>query len=532
MDIGAVTNKNIPMEWYDRFWMHSILVDQSPEMVVKKCAQIGMSTVEIFKALHTCLHRTINCIYTLPTDGDVKEFVPSKVNPIMSLNHIPLIGKSNVGQKIIGAGDEKSFLFFKGSFMERAGIMIDADYLVMDELDHCDQGTLQTFKSRIEDSPMAWLHRFSTPSAPNKRIDKEFKLGDQMHWFIKCPKCNNEWYMDWPQSEGFYIDRERKVFACAKCNAEVTDDTRRNGRWVNKWDSEGRIRSYWVSGLMKVTHRSCADLLRKEAESQAGYFYNYILGKTYSGSDANISEGMISACLSDARPEAKDMAMGVDIGGHRHHYIVGNADGIFEIGIIPFDVNDTDRGMGRVAAKMREYDIRTLVIDGNPCTNESQELAKEFPYRIYLNYFKPQEKEPVPFYYDDTVTDRYVTISDRHRVLSWTIADFQKGKIKLFFSGDIPEFTDYCNHWKNLSQQIIVKADGTEKQEWTSDGDPDHYALATVYFRMAVNRFENFIDWDEPVKTTAAATVEPDFDPEAVIMAEKVEDYDWYYGPN
>ena len=93
----------------------------------------------------------------------------------------------------------------------------------------------------------------------------------------------------------------------------------------------------------------------------------------------------------------------------------------------------------------------------------------------------------------------------------------------------------YSSSGVSFGEKVTSRRPGTastEKQEWTSDGDPDHYALATVYFRMAVNRFENFIDWDEPVKTTAAATVEPDFDPEAVIMAEKVEDYDWYYGPN
>jgi hypothetical protein len=75
--IHAVTNKRSPMVWEDRLWLHQILVDESREQVVKKCAQIGMSTIEIFKTLHACIHRIINAIYTLPTDSDVNEFVSS-----------------------------------------------------------------------------------------------------------------------------------------------------------------------------------------------------------------------------------------------------------------------------------------------------------------------------------------------------------------------------------------------------------------------------------------------------------------------
>ncbi len=530
LDTEAVTNKGVPMEWYDRFWMTSILTDMSPELVVKKCAQIGMSTVEIFKSLHACVHRTVNAIYTLPTDSDVNEFVSSKVNPIMRLNHIPTGGKDSIGEKIIGAGDRKSFLFFKGSFMERAGIMIDADYLVMDELDHCDQKTLETYKSRIEDSDMAWLHRFSTPSAPNKRIDREWKAGDMNYWFVTCPNCGNEWFMDWPESEGMYVDYERSIFACKKCEGEITDAARRGGRWVNKWSSEGKPRSYWVSGLMKVTHRSCADLIRKEKESQPWYFYNYVLGKTYAGSDVQITEGMITKNLSFERPKAENMSMGVDVGGHEHYYVIGNPKGIYEIGVIQYSESDTDKGYNRIYAKMKDYDVKTCVIDGNPCTNESQDFAKTFPYKVYLSYFKPQEQAPSPYYFDDSVQDKYVVIADRHRSLSWVIGEFQKGNIALFLDAHDPNMERYTGQWKNLYQQTVIKPDGTEKQEWTADDDPDHFALATTYYKIAVGRYQEWEQTAEPYNTTKIDEGDP---LDGILRTEKsVDDYDWYYGPN
>ncbi len=533
MTIGAVTNKGRPMEWYDRLFQHQILVDMSPEIVVKKCAQIGMTTLEIFKVLHACVHRTINAIYTLPTDSDVNEIVSSKVNQIMRLNHIPTDGKDSIGQKIIGEGLEKSFLFFKGSFMERAGIAIDADYLVMDELDHCDQKTLETYKSRIEDSEMAWLHRFSTPSAPHKRIDREWDGSDQHHWFVKCPSCGNEWFMDWPESEGMYVDRERKIFACKHCHGEITDAARRSGRWVNKWSMDGRPRGYWVSGLMKVTRRSCADLLIKEASSQPWFFANYILGKTYSGADVTITEGLITALLSNLRPKATDMCMGVDVGGHEHHYVIGNDAGDQQIGVIPYGAADKDKGYNRLYALMNEYDIKTCVIDGNPCTNESQEFAKAFPYKVYLSYFRPQDQAPEPFYFDDSVNDKYVVIADRHRVLSAVIADMSKAKFQLFLDHNDKWLQTYINHWKNLYQQTIIKPDGTEKQEWTSDDDPDHFALAQCYQRMAVGRYKQ---WEPVLEPYDTDKIEAEMSsPKAGWTPEYAErnngDYDWYYGP-
>jgi hypothetical protein len=528
MAIGAVTNKGKPMEFADRFWLHDILVDTSRELAIKKAAQIGMSTIEIFKVLHACVHRTINAIYTLPTDSDVNEFVSSKVNPIMQYNNIVTHGKDSIGEKIIGHGEEKSFLFFKGSFMERAGIMIDADYLCLDELDHCDQKTLQTYESRLEASDMAWLHTFSTPSAPNKRIDRKFHAGDEMHWFVTCPKCGYEWFMDWPGN----VCRERKVFMCEKCEGEITDNARRLGRWVNKWDPTDRPRSYWVSGMMP-TWRTAKDLLKKEAENEPWYFYNYVLGKTYAGGGVAISEGLISANLSSLRPKAEDMCMGVDVGGHEHHYIIGNDKGEFEIGTIPYSESDDDKGYNRLYAKMKEYDIKTCVIDGNPCTNESQDFAKAFPYKVYLSYFRPQDQAPAPYYFDDSIQDKYVVIVDRHRVLSSVIAELQRGKFGLFFEATDPNFNSYLKHWTALYQQTVIKPDGTEKQEWTADGDPDHFALATAYYRVAVGRYKEWAPVNSAYDTTKQDEVAAPQTSGGLIFAEKVNDeYDWYYGPD
>jgi len=516
--MGAVQNKGKAMEWRDRLWMTDILADNYPEQVIRKAAQIGMSTAEIFRVLHQSVHHITNTIYILPHYDAVKQFVSSKVDPIMEYNSIPTHGKNSIEEKIIGGGREKSFLFFKGSWTEREAIMIDADYLVFDEKDHCDQGVLEIYESRIKASEYGWMHKFSTPTAPNKRIDRDFQASDQHHWFVKCPSCGDRWYLDWPDS----VDYDREIYVCQKCLNEITDNARRAGEWVNKWDKGNRPRGYWVSQLM-APWIPASDLITEEKKVGKQYFTNYCIGKGYAGSDVTISEGLISACLSSERPEKADMCLGVDVGGSAHHWVIGNDRGIYEIGVANYTETDGDKGYNRLAAKMTEYDVKTCVIDGNPRTNESREFAEAFPYRIFLSYFKPQDRQPAPFYY---VEDEFNIIADRHRVLSAVIKEFANGKIQLFIEPTDEDYDTFTKQWSALYLKTETMPDGTEKQTWDNGGDPDHFALATAYMRCAVGRYKA---WEE-VNETSLTEDRQEPKVGALIFGEKEDGYDWYYG--
>ena len=521
--MGAVQNKNKPMEWRDRYWMLDIINDTYPEQVVRKAAQIGMSTCEIFRVLHEATHRVINVIYILPHYDAVKQFVSSKVDPIMEYNSIPTSGKNSLEEKIIGDGREKSFLFFKGSWTEREAIMIDADYLVSDEKDYCDQGVLETYESRIKASNLGWTHKFSVPTAPNKRIDRDFQASDQHHWFVKCPSCGDKWYLDWPDS----VDYDREIYVCQKCLSEITDDARRDGEWVNKWEKGNKPRGYWVSQLMApwISVGGPKGLIAEEKRVGKQYFTNYCIGKGYAGSDVTISEGLISACLSSERPEKKDMCLGIDVGGTQHHWVIGNEKGIYEIGIIEYAESDGDKGYNRLAAKMTEYDVKTCVIDGNPRTNESREFADTFSYKVFLSYFRPQERQPEPFYYDE---DNFNVIADRHRVLSSVIKEFATGKIGLFFDPNHEHYDTFTKQWSALYLKTETDKDGVERQTWDDGGDPAHFAFATTYMRMAVGRYKAW----EPVNETSLTEDRKEEKAGVLIFAEKEDDYDWYYGPD
>lgn len=520
---GAVTNKGEPMEWIDRLWLHAILVDQSPELVVRKGAQIGMSTVEIFKVLHECYFKNIIAIYILPTDTFVKEFVTAKVDPIMKFNSIPTSGKDSISEKFLGSGETQSFLFFKGSWTERAAIMLDADYLVFDEMDFCDPDVLQTYLSRVKASGQAWMHRFSTPTYPNKRIDGAYQKTDMRHWFVKCSHCGYDWYLDWPlvhDGKGIAgnVDFDRKCYVCAKCQGVITDDDRRSGHWVRKWREGDRTHGYWVSQVM-APWISCADLIAEEQVVSKDYFLNFSIGKPYAGSDVNVSRGLITAALRSSRPDVRELCMGVDVHGHEHFFVIGDERGPREWGSIPFTDSDEDKGYNRIHAKMTEHDIKTCVIDGNPHTEESRAFAEAHPNKVFLCYFRPLEQSPSPQVFDE---DKYIVNAERQRVITRTVSEFQKGQVGLYIDPFDMEFDRYVAHWGNLYLKRETGRDGQEREIWDNGGDPDHYALATVYQRMALHRF----GFNEPELVAVPEKDEPE--PGMPIMAEEEEDYEWY----
>jgi len=473
-------NKGAPMEWTDRPWMLPIIADDSDSIVVRKGAQIGMSTAQIFRTTHRCRRYNITYLYVLPTRDDVYEFTPQKVDPILRYNKIPTSPNLNTKeQKIIGEGERVSFLVFKGSFKEHEAIMIDGDGLAFDEVDKCNQGVLDTYHSRIQASPYGWEDYFSTPTFPDFGIDEKFQETNQMHWFIWCSHCGEPQYLSWPES----VCYERKKFVCKHCGGEITDDDRRIGEWVKKY--QGRdANGYFVSQMM-APWISAESLIKTEKKKGRQYFYNYCLGLPYAGSEVTVSEAVIYKNLLDSEIPQHDLVMGVDPGGARHHYVIGNERGVVEIGSLDFERDDEFKGFDLIGGKMREYDIRTCVIDGLPHTEEAMKLAKDFPFRIFLCFYRDRPMELNALAFDD---EKLRVQADRQRTLDSLIDGLYAGEMLFSLNEKTPQFDEYVKHWKSMFLKEETDRYGQVRKVWSSGERPNHYVHASNYFRMALGR--------------------------------------------
>lgn len=101
------------MEFQNHKFMWDIYNDMSPQLVCMKAAQITFSTMAIFKTLWLAAHKKIDIIYSLPTDGDVGQFVGGKVNRIIQNN--PILreytkDKDSVEQKQI----KENMIYYRG----------------------------------------------------------------------------------------------------------------------------------------------------------------------------------------------------------------------------------------------------------------------------------------------------------------------------------------------------------------------------------------------------------------------------------
>lgn len=492
---NKIKNENgSPIEFENHKCMLDIYSDRTPIQVIQKASQVGASTMEIIRTLHGARFWGINQIYTLPTSDDVLKFVQSKVNRIIKVN--PCIQEGvdpkstdSIEQKEIG----KSFVFFKGTFTEREAIMLTSDRNIHDELDKSKPEVVRDYTSRMGYSKIRSQHFFSTPTIPDFGINKLFDQSDQKYWRFNCPHCSFRQHMEWEKN----VDEERGIYICQKCGKEITPaQINELGSWEARYPGR-KISGYWIS-QMHCPWKTATDLIKEKKDADDDtYFYNFVLGLPYLAADQKIPQSLFLRNLTEAEAVAADdyNVMGIDTGmgsGKGNHVIIGNKTGIFWIGILT-DHDGHDR-FQQAADLIKFYDIRVIVIDGQPYTEEAWNLAKQFPYRVYLSWFKddPKMLEVVRFFdeeegKDKEMTDEVKVYSSRTRIMDDTISALRRGEIKFAMKADSPTFKMLIEHAQTMYARNVTDKFGQTKREWANTGANDFW-LALIYWHIALKK--------------------------------------------
>ncbi len=483
-----------PMEFGQHRFMQDLYADLSPIQVVMKGSQVGASTMEILKVLHAARFWGINQIYTLPTSDDVFKFVPGKVNRIMALNSCI---REGVDPKSVDAIEQKqigkSFLYFKGTFTEREAIMLSSDRNIHDELDKSKEEVVRDYTSRMGYSKIRSQHFFSTPTIPDFGIDKMFQASDQKNWRFNCPYCTYRQHMDWEKN----VDQERGIYICQKCKKEITsEEINKLGSWEARYPNRP-ISGYWIT-QMQCPWRTAADLIKEKEDAEDDtYFYNFILGLPYLSAEQRIPASLFLRNLTDKEAEAAEdyNVMGIDTGsgtGKGNHVIIGNKTGIFWMGILT-DKEGNDRWQ-QTAELIKFYDIRVTVIDGQPYTVEALSLAKQFPYRVYLCWFKddPKMLEIVRFFDEEEgknkeLEDEIKVLASRTRIIDDTITALHKHEIKFAMKPESPSFKMLIEHAQTMYARSVTDKLGQVKREWANTGANDFF-LSFIYWHIALKK--------------------------------------------
>lgn len=481
-----------PLDFTNHPYLWDIFCDFTPKQAILKAAQIGFSTTANIKALWLAKNKKMDIIYTLPSGGDISDFVSGKTNRIISHNPIFQEWTANmdsIEQKRVG----QNVIYFKGTWTERAAIATPADLYISDETDRSKQDVVTQYQTRLQHSQFGWAWYFSNPSVPGMGVDKHWQTSDQKHWFVKCD-CGHKGYMT---LDNIMHKGDKAYFGCAECGKELD---RRRGEWVRKYqdrDSSG----YWISLLM-APWVSAQDVLDKKKEYGEQKFANFVLGTPYIGKGSTLTRQMLMQNLtSKINPQDTRPIIGVDT-GVGINYVVGNSNGIF--------FYDKCEDYGPIETLLKRWPNAIAVIDQGGDIIGPRKLREQYPHRVFLCYFGHDRKNDELIRWNDK--DGTV-IADRNKMIQMVVDEYTEKRIPLY--GTEADWEDYWLEWSGMyrTSEDNVLQQPVFKWNKPSTGRCD-YPFATVYWRIGMDRYlQNTSTFHDPSHTSFASAgldVSPD----------------------
>ena len=476
IDLNQIKNEQGHiLDFKDHPFLWDIFLDQTPHQAIRKAAQVGFSTTAIIKSLWLAKAKKMDIIYTLPTYGDVHDFVSSKVNRIIDIN--PILkrwteDKDTIEQKRIG----ESVLYYRGTFNERAALMISADLNIHDEVDRSNLKVTDQYYSRLQHSKYGWQWLFSNPSVPDVGVDKLWNRSDQKHWFVPCPKCGHFQFLTMQnvldKDETKKEDKEY-YFGCVKCKTELD---RHKGKWVKRWAKVKDISGYWISLLM-CPWVSANQIKLLERTKSPEYFDNFVLGIPHVGTGNTVTKDVIIRNLTDEINEQDGrIVIGVDPGVDIR-YVMGNKKGLFYYGQCK-DYTELDN-------LLKRYDKAIMVIDQGGDIIGSRKLRDKYKNRVFLAAYRTDRKDDEMFKWND---DAGTCQIDRNNTIQLLIDEFREKRIPL--QGTETDWYDYWVHWSHIYRTVEEDSFGRPRYKWQRS-DRDDWVHATVYWRCGIDRFMN-----------------------------------------
>lgn len=487
LDNEFINENQKPFEFDNHRYMIQPYGDNSPNQVIMKSAQVGWSVLAILKSIHACKFIKLNVIYVLPTRNVVHDFVIPKVNPMIDRNPVireMVMGSDSTSLKAIG----DRFVYFRGAFHRGEAISTTADLVISDETDVSDQGVLTVYQSRLQASEYGWFWSFSNPSIPSFGVHELYQESDQMHWFIKCEACGHDWYIGFERDDierNHYVDRERVIYACGMCHKEITNSARKNGEWVPKHphlgpkvvggENVGR-RGYWLSQMM-VPWVSARKILQQEKDMDIATFHNFVLGLPYQASEFMLNADAIQRATRPGLADKTDVIIGCD-SGKTKHYVIGNQFGIFNYG--------TTDSWEDIETLINLFNA-TAVIDALPDFTIPEQLARKYPGRVFVHYYKHDTKNMDTTNRKESA-DFGVLESDRTKLFDMIAGEVATQKIRFYQSFKELQGIDgkgLVYHVGNMYRIVEKDSKGIDRARWeTKENKPDHWAHALAYWRV------------------------------------------------
>lgn len=479
-------------------------------IVVMKAAQMGLSEWTISRALWSADQRQATVLYVFPTDSHVSDFSSARIGPAIEaspyLSSIVVeggaVGGKRGADRVTLKRVRDRFIYLRGARVDPDGTAaqlksIDADVLMLDELDEMDMRAPVIARKRLGHSVIGEEIAISTPTHSGAGIHAEYEHSDKRRWNVKCDGCGT-WQAPVIEQVVAEFDklgrpvtwngqREGRAWAaCVKCGREI--DRLGAGQWVA--ESPGRaVAGFHVNKLCSslVNLLDLVRALQTADETERQEAYNQDLGLPYTPRGGQMSDEALDACRREYAHGAvagEWTAMGVDVGRVLHCVIRGRPDR--ETGEIPQRWAGEVDSFEALAALMRKYNVVTVVIDALPETTKARELQAMFkPGVVWLAYYTLHKKQVE---YTLWNADDMTVALDRTRALDAMCARMY-GKIATLpaHARDVPDY------YRQLKSPVRTVKDGEAVYIETG---PDHLAHAETYCMIAESFLSNVPEQD------------------------------------
>lgn len=506
------TIKDKPFSYEDYEFQKQIINDWHPNMDVIKISQVGITEIQIRKALSFLLrNKGTSVIYSLPTEDMYTRVSDTRVKPIITKDKAFNTPQDRDAKVVRSKGTMQfgqSFLYLVAA-IEAAATSIPADMVINDEVDLSDQQILSLFGSRMQNSKYKIHQRFSTPSFPSFGIDLNWEASDQYSYFCKCDSCGHWQHPEFtpkfihlagtniPEVDdltkitkeyGEVLDLGASYVRCERCLTRLNLGNPDNRQWVSKFPSRVDSRGYRIgpfsTSKLDIRYVMTSMWKYQKTEFTRG-FYNTVLGLPYSDGNMQIPIADIEGCLTGKTDAVKftkadRLWVGIDM-GKICHVTIGRGDSKDDLEILAIYEKHVDHIVDHVAALVQDYNIAGGCVDRHPFEPTSREIFAASKGKILPVEYRGSKNIHL-------VYNEFEELSHAQTNPTWFLDNFAGliRKRKLRISGYGHKKSVLIQHYRDMVREEVAG----EPAHWRKLTGEDHYLHSGAFMALAPHLFD------------------------------------------